>query len=58
MFGLKLPVPMPMMIRPVIKVARESEGFVMIGGMADKTRMICPRMAIPRAMQMVLYRPR
>ncbi len=46
---LKEPVPTPMMINPIMKVASEFLEWMMTGGTAETTRMIWPMIAIAKA---------
>lgn len=54
MFGLKPPVPKPMMMMAVIKHPREAPWLTMMGGMAERMRMKWPKRLTPRAVLMVL----
>lgn len=58
MLDLKAPVPMPIMIKPITKQARELLEWTMTVGIAETVRMMWPVMAMASAQQIVLYRPR
>ncbi len=46
---LKEPVPTPMIINPIMKVASEFFEWTMTGGTAEITKMIWPMIAIAKA---------
>lgn len=56
-FGLKPPVPIPMMIMPMMKAARDECVFLSTCGAAEVVRMTWPVMEMQMEIQMVLNRP-
>ena len=57
MFGLKAPVPSPIMIRAITKQASAPSECSMTPGTVEMMRRICPTSATPTAMEIVLKRP-